>query len=111
MSLEDALERLDARIAHNNRAFGGGEAPRSLMRAKSAWRLAEILGLPGSKVDDLIQTGRIPKPDSNGRFDLIEVRDTLAAPEVKLTKTCPQCAEDVKSAAKICHYCRYEFPA
>jgi hypothetical protein len=26
------------------------------------------------------------------------------------TKACPQCAERVKAAAKICHFCRYEFP-
>jgi predicted amidophosphoribosyltransferase len=25
------------------------------------------------------------------------------------TKICPQCAEEVKAAALICHYCRYEF--
>jgi Uncharacterised protein family UPF0547 len=26
------------------------------------------------------------------------------------TKACPQCAENVNVAAKICRYCRYEFP-
>ena len=28
----------------------------------------------------------------------------------KTTKTCPQCAEEVKVAATICRFCRYGFP-
>ena len=37
------------------------------------------------------------------------VRLVEAPPEA--TKICPQCAEAVKAAAKICRFCRYEFPA
>jgi hypothetical protein len=28
---------------------------------------------------------------------------------IEATKTCPQCAESVKVAAKVCRFCRYEF--
>ena len=32
---------------------------------------------------------------------------TLAAPPE--SKRCPDCAEDVRAAARICRYCRYDF--
>ena len=34
----------------------------------------------------------------------------LTRPRNPATKTCPRCAEDVKSAAAVCRFCGYEFP-
>jgi len=34
----------------------------------------------------------------------------VGSPDSRTTKVCPQCAEEVKAAAKICRFCRYEFP-
>jgi hypothetical protein len=36
--------------------------------------------------------------------------EQVANLDSKATKVCPQCAEEVKLAAKICRFCRYEFP-
>lgn len=46
-----------------------------------------------SRVDTQAATAETAKSDESGPM-----------------KTCPQCAEQVKEAAKICRFCRYEFP-
>jgi hypothetical protein len=38
-----------------------------------------------------------------------EVAPAVAASPTDDTKTCPQCAEQVKAAALVCRFCRYEF--
>jgi hypothetical protein len=35
----------------------------------------------------------------------------IEASDDEATKICPQCAETVKAGARICRFCRYEFPA
>jgi hypothetical protein len=35
---------------------------------------------------------------------------TQSSVAVPAMKTCPMCAEDVRAAARICRFCRYEFP-
>jgi len=37
--------------------------------------------------------------------------EPVVATPGEATKTCPQCAETVKAAARIYRFCRYEFPA
>jgi hypothetical protein len=89
MCLQEALARLDALISHNDRAYEGGKAPSSRLRARNVDRLVEILELSKSKVEELIKAGRIPPAGTDGRFNLREVRAALATPQrpVPATKT------------------------
>jgi hypothetical protein len=53
-----------------------------------------------------------PKGRLTARYDML---DEVNSPELMLDqlivdeKTCPACAESVKSAAQICRFCRYDF--
>lgn len=40
---------------------------------------------------------------------LVAVPSTGGAPQTPDTKTCPQCAETVKAAARICRFCQFDF--
>ena len=87
MCLQEALARLDAVISHNDRAYEGGKAPSSRLRARNVDRLVEILELSKSKVEELIKAGRIPPAGTDGRFNLREVRAALAAPQRPVPET------------------------
>lgn len=43
------------------------------------------------------------------RERLVHTEAPATRAEAADTKLCPMCAETVKAAAKICHYCHYEF--
>ena len=57
---------------------------------------------------------RPPAPDgaaaaaTNADADVV---DQPTSDPTETTKICPQCAEVVRAAARICRYCRYEFAA
>ena len=55
----------------------------------------------------------IVKPDGtlSVTYELHAVSDDGRKPISAEEKICPQCAETVKTAARICRFCRYEFPA
>ena len=53
---------------------------------------------------------RVSETEQRGSMDDAEPQIRLTTPEPAM-KTCPMCAEDVRAAARICRFCRYEFPA
>jgi hypothetical protein len=55
----------------------------------------------------------LPPPPSSeiGRLESVPSRSDIEtlAPTAAGTKTCPDCAEDVLEAARVCRYCRFRF--
>ena len=72
-----------------NVVIGKGESARNL-----------LLTLKPFAIVAHTASGRIPAPLDGWGGRLLLPKDT---------KTCPDCAEEVKAAARICRFCRYEF--
>jgi hypothetical protein len=51
----------------------------------------------------------IVKPDGTLTVTY-ELREAAVQEKEVEEKTCPKCAERIKAAALVCHFCRYEFP-
>ncbi len=72
-----------------NVVIGKGESARNLTLALNSFAIVAHTA-----------SGRIPAPLDTWGGRLLLPKDT---------KTCPDCAEEVKAAARICRFCRYEF--
>ena len=72
-----------------NVVIGKGESTRNLTLALKPFAIVAHTA-----------SGRIPAPLDGWGGRLLLPKDT---------KTCPDCAEEVKAAARICRFCRYEF--
>jgi hypothetical protein len=99
------LQRSTARVA--------GRHPVALYAKPDLGQKAQASLAPGTLVDAGQRRGvfiyvSIGAIGGWAQADLIELGEFVAEP-VATTKTCPQCAEQVQVAAKICRFCRFEF--
>lgn len=93
-------EEREAKISVKPEA--NGEVVRRREEAYIAFAFTVVAHSASGRIPLPLASGHVPGASGNIRWGGL-----LTAP--KDTKTCPQCAEEVKAAALLCRYCRYEF--
>ena len=91
-------EEASARVGTHREMDPGRRMSVTIGKGESARNL--VLALKPFAIVAHTASGRIPAPLDGWGGRLLLPKDT---------KTCPDCAEEVKAAARICRYCRYEF--
>ena len=91
-------EEASARVGSHREMDPGRRLNITIGKGESARNL--LLTLKPFAIVAHTASGRIPAPLDGWGGRLLLPKDT---------KTCPDCAEEVKAAARICRFCRYEF--
>jgi hypothetical protein len=91
-------EEASARVGSHREMDPGRRLSITIGKGESARNL--LLTLKPFAIVAHTASGRIPAPLDGWGGRLLLPKDT---------KTCPDCAEEVKAAARICRFCRYEF--
>ena len=92
------LEEASARVGSHREMDPGRRLSITIGKGESARNL--LLTLKSFAIVAHTASGRIPAPLDGWGGRLVLPKDT---------KTCPDCAEEVKAAARICRFCRYDF--